>query len=181
MIRKKFSVDEVLNEFNNKSRLSDLISQYVQLTPRGNSFVGKCPFHNEKTASFNVSDEKGLFHCFGCKVGGNALTFLMKYKNLSFHEALTNYQSFLGCRYITNHQVIIKKKMIFFQFFFDANVFFKDSLKHYKDAYKYINSRIKNKDVISNFEIGYCPGDQEFISFLEKKGFSLEEIKKQTF
>ena len=54
-------------------------------------------------------------------------------------------------------------------------------MKHYKDAYKYINSRIKNKDVISNFEIGYCPGDQEFISFLEKKGFSLEEIKKTDF
>ena len=84
MIRKNLSVDEILNEFNNKSRLSDLISKYVQLTPRGNSFIGKCPFHNEKTPSFNVSDEKGLFHCFGCKVGGNAITFLMKYKNLSF-------------------------------------------------------------------------------------------------
>ena len=110
MIRKKFSVDEVLNEFNNKSRLSDLISQYVQLTPRGNSFVGKCPFHNEKTASFNVSDEKGLFHCFGCKVGGNALTFWMKYKNLSFHEVVNELSIFVSCRYITNHQVIIKKK-----------------------------------------------------------------------
>ena len=83
MIRKNLSVDEILNEFNNKSRLSDLISKYVQLTPRGNSFIGKCPFHNEKTPSFNVSDEKGLFHCFGCKVGGNAITFLMKYK--TFH------------------------------------------------------------------------------------------------
>ena len=53
MIRKNISVDEILNEFNNKSRLSDLISKYVQLTPRGNSFIGKCPFHNEKTPSFN--------------------------------------------------------------------------------------------------------------------------------
>ena len=181
MIRKKFSVDEILNEFNNKSRLSDLISQYVQLTPRGNSFIGKCPFHNEKTPSFNVSNEKGLFHCFGCKVGGNALTFLMKYKNLSFHEAINELSIFAGLQIHYESSGDYKKKNDLLSIFFDANVFFKDSLKHYKDAYKYINSRIKNKDVISNFEIGYCPGDQEFISFLKKKGFSLEEIKKTDF
>ena len=114
MIRKKFSVDEILNEFNNKSRLSDLISQYVQLTPRGNSFVGKCPFHNEKTASFNVSDEKGLFHCFGCKVGGNALTFLMKYKNLSFHEAVNELSIFAGLQIHYESSGDYKKKMILF-------------------------------------------------------------------
>ena len=68
MNKKKFSVDEILNEFNNKSNLSDLISQFVPLQPRGNSFIGKCPFHNEKTPSFNVNNEKGLFYCFGCKV-----------------------------------------------------------------------------------------------------------------
>ena len=61
---------------------------------------------------------------------------------------------------------------------FEANVFFKDSLKLNKVASQYIHSRIKNNDIISNFEIGYCPGDQELINFLGKKGFGLEEIKK---
>ena len=101
MIRKNISVDEILNEFNNKSRLSDLISKYVKLTQRGNSFIGKCPFHNEKTPSFNVSDEKGLFHCFGCKVGGNAMTFLTKYKNLSFKESVNELQFLQVCKYTT--------------------------------------------------------------------------------
>ena len=178
MIRKNLSVDEILNEFNNKSRLSDLISKYVQLTPRGNSFIGKCPFHNEKTPSFNVSDEKGLFHCFGCKVGGNAITFLMKYKNLSFGEAINELSIFAGLNVNFQSSSDFKKKNDLLSLFFEANVFFKDSLKVNKGAYQYISSRIKNNDVISNFEIGYCPSDEELIKFLDEKGFGLEEIKK---
>lgn len=178
MTRKNLSVDEILNEFNNKSRLSDLISKYVQLTPRGNSFIGKCPFHNEKTPSFNVSDEKGLFHCFGCKVGGNAITFLMKYKNLSFREAINELSIFAGLNINFQSSSDFKKKNDLLSLFFEANVFFKDSLKLNKGAYQYISSRIKNNDVISNFEIGYCPSDEELIKFLDQKGFGLEEIKK---
>ena len=178
MIRKNLSVDEILNEFNNKSRLSDLISKYVQLTPRGNSFIGKCPFHNEKTPSFNVSDEKGLFHCFGCKVGGNAITFLMKYKNLSFKEAINELSIFAGLNINFQSSSDLKKKNDLLSLFFETNVFFKDSLKLNKGAYQYISSRIKNNDVISNFEIGYCPSDEELIKFLDQKGFGLEEIKK---
>ena len=178
MIRKNLSVDEILNEFNNKSRLSDLISKYVQLTPRGNSFIGKCPFHNEKTPSFNVSDEKGLFHCFGCKVGGNAITFLMKYKNLSFKEAINELSIFAGLNINFQSSSDLKKKNDLLSLFFEANFFFKDSLKLNKGAYQYISSRIKNNDVISNFEIGYCPSDEELIKFLDQKGFGLEEIKK---
>ena len=178
MIRKNLSVNEILNEFNNKSRLSDLISKYVQLTPRGNSFIGKCPFHNEKTPSFNVSDEKGLFHCFGCKVGGNAITFLMKYKNLSFREAVNELSISAGLNINFQSSSDFKKKNDLLSLFFEANVFFKDSLKLNKGAYQYISSRIKNNDVISNFEIGYCPSDEELIKFLDQKGFGLEEIKK---
>ena len=107
--KKNISVDEILIEFNNKSRLSDLISKYVQLTPRGSSFIGKCPFHNEKTPSFNVSDDKGLFHCFGCKVGGNAITFLTKYKNLTFQEAINELSVFAGLQ--INYEITKEKKI----------------------------------------------------------------------
>ena len=178
MIRKNISVDEILNEFNNKSRLSDLISKYVKLTPRGNSFIGKCPFHNEKTPSFNVSDEKGLFHCFGCKVGGNAITFLTKYKNLSFKEAVNELSIFAGLQIYYNSTTEIKKKKNLFSILFDTNNFFRDSLKKNERAFKYINSRIKKNEVISNFEIGFCPTDKELIDFLQEKGYDLDEIKK---
>ncbi len=178
MIRKNISVDEILNEFNNKSRLSDLISKYVKLTQRGNSFIGKCPFHNEKTPSFNVSDEKGLFHCFGCKVGGNAITFLTKYKNLSFKEAVNELSIFAGLQIYYNSTTEIKKKKNLFSILFETNNFFRDSLKKNQRAFKYINSRIKKNEVISNFEIGFCPADKELIDFLQEKGYDLDEIKK---
>ena len=70
MIRNGSSIDKFLNEINTKVRLSDFIGQYVSLTEKGNSFVGKCPFHNENTPSFNVNNDKSLFYCFGCKTGG---------------------------------------------------------------------------------------------------------------
>ena len=109
MIRKNISVDEILNQFNNQSKLSSLISRYVQLSPRGNSFIGKCPFHNEKTPSFNVNDEKGLFYCFGCKVGGNAITFVSKYKNLSFPESIKHLADFLGIEIHPTNKEELKK------------------------------------------------------------------------
>ena len=80
MIKNENSINEFLNQVNNKVRLSDIIGQFVNLTEKGNSFVGKCPFHNENTPSFNVSNNKSLFHCFGCKAGGNILNFISKYK-----------------------------------------------------------------------------------------------------
>ena len=126
MNRKNISVDEILNEFNNKSRLSDLISKYVQLTPRGNSFVGKCPFHEEKTPSFNVNDEKGLFHCFGCKVGGNAITFLTKYKNLSFKEAINEISIFAGLQIHYKSTADLKKKQTYFRYFLKQIIFLKN-------------------------------------------------------
>ena len=178
MIRKNISVDEILNDFNNKSRLSDLISKYVQLTPRGNSFIGKCPFHNEKTPSFNVNDDKGLFHCFGCKIGGNAITFLTKYKNLSFKEAINELSIFAGLQIHYTETENLKTKKDLFSIFLEANIFFKDSLKKNKNASMYLTSRIKKSDVISNFEIGFCPSDQQLINFLEEKGFNFDEIKK---
>ena len=92
----KNSAEDILQQFKNKINLSDYLSNFISLEKRGNSFVGKCPFHNEKTPSFSVSNEKGLFYCFGCGVGGNVFTFLKKYKNISFQEALKTIADYLG-------------------------------------------------------------------------------------
>ena len=74
----------------------DIISEYVQLRKRGKNYVGLCPFHNEKTPSFTVSDEKQIFHCFGCHTGGNVFKFLMEYKKISFVEAVQEIAEQLG-------------------------------------------------------------------------------------
>ena len=80
--------DEFLEEGRSRNDIVDLIGQYVQLKKKGSTWFGLCPFHNEKTASFSVSRQKQMYYCFGCGAGGNVLTFLREYENLSFREAV---------------------------------------------------------------------------------------------
>ena len=78
----------VLEQIRQSTDIVTLISQYVALKKRGRNYLGLCPFHNEKTPSFTVSPDKGFYHCFGCKASGDAISFLMKYTNRSFQEAV---------------------------------------------------------------------------------------------
>ena len=69
----------IIQEVTEKNDIYDVVSKYVHLKKAGNSYVGLCPFHNEKTPSFSVSPQRGVFHCFGCGVGGDVISFLMRY------------------------------------------------------------------------------------------------------
>ncbi len=79
--------EETLQAIRDRTDLVDLIGRYVHLKKSGRSFLGLCPFHQEKTPSFHVNPERQIFHCFGCHEGGNAFGFLMKHENLAFPEA----------------------------------------------------------------------------------------------
>ena len=85
-----------IEEIRATANAVEIISEYVQLRKRGKNYVGLCPFHNEKTPSFTVSDEKQIFHCFGCHTGGNIFKFLMEYKKISFVEAVQEISEQLG-------------------------------------------------------------------------------------
>ena len=80
--------DDTLEEVRRASDIVDVISQYLQLRKRGKNYLGLCPFHQEKTPSFNVSPDKQMYHCFGCGVGGNVFTFVMEHDKVSFVEAV---------------------------------------------------------------------------------------------
>ena len=84
----KFSSDTIVEEVRRATDIVDIISQYVRLQKRGKNYLGLCPFHTEKTPSFTVNREKGLYHCFGCGAGGNVFTFLTEHDKISFGEAL---------------------------------------------------------------------------------------------
>ena len=103
------SVEEFITLLNLKVRLSDFIGQFVNLQERGNSFIGRCPFHNDKTPSFNVNNEKGLYYCFGCKAGGNIITFVKDYKNMNFNESLKYLSEYSGIKLQSN--LTVKKYM----------------------------------------------------------------------
>lgn len=80
--------EEIVEEVRVKNDIVDVISGYVRLQKKGNSYFGLCPFHNEKSPSFSVSKDKQMYYCFGCGAGGNVFTFIMEYENYSFVEAL---------------------------------------------------------------------------------------------
>ena len=80
--------EDVIENVRSSNDIVDVISAYVKLQKKGSSWFGLCPFHNEKTPSFSVSGTRQMYYCFGCGEGGNVLTFLMKYENYSFQEAV---------------------------------------------------------------------------------------------
>ena len=80
--------EETIQAIRDRVDVVDLIGRYVTLKKAGRSFKGLCPFHQEKTASFTVNPERGIFYCFGCQESGNAIAFLMRHENLTFPEAV---------------------------------------------------------------------------------------------
>ncbi len=140
------TIDEILNVAD----IVEVIGEYVQLQPAGKSYKGLCPFHNEKTPSFFVNKEKHLFNCFGCGEKGNAAGFLMKYKNLTYVEALKN----LADRYripleieTTNTQV---EK---FNRFYEIN----------RTALDYLMKRGMDIKTIQQFEIGFAQNEMDVL------------------
>lgn len=80
--------DDLVEEIRSRNDIVDIVSSRIKLQKKGSSYFGLCPFHNEKSPSFSVSPNKQMFYCFGCGEGGNVFSFLMKYDNLTFSEAL---------------------------------------------------------------------------------------------
>ena len=83
-----FYPEEIVEEVRSRTDIVDLIGTYVRLQKKGGSYMGLCPFHNEKSPSFSVHAGRQIYHCFGCGAGGNAFTFVMEYENFTFVEAL---------------------------------------------------------------------------------------------
>lgn len=82
--------DEKLTEVREASDIVEVIGEYVQLKKQGRQYGGLCPFHDEKTPSFSVSEDKQVYHCFGCGAGGNVFTFLQELKGWSFSETVSH-------------------------------------------------------------------------------------------
>jgi len=127
-----FIPEEKIEEIRATSDIFEVISGYITLNRSGKNYKGLCPFHHEKTPSFIVSSEKQMFHCFGCGQGGNVFSFLMKYENLSFPEAVLSVAKRYGIQIKLlqdgKSEKLIGKKEIFYEVNSLANEFFKKAL-----------------------------------------------------
>ncbi|MFW6101770.1 MAG: DNA primase, partial [Bacteroidota bacterium] len=168
--------------------ITDVIQDFVNLKKRGTNYLGLCPFHNEKTPSFTVSASKGIFKCFGCGKGGNAINFIMEHEHLSYPEAL---------RYLANkYNIEIEEKELSAEDIEEKNV--RDSLqivsnfaaKHFQENLKnhqegrsvglsYLKERSIREDMIDKFDLGYSLDQWEsFTQAALKKGFKQDYLEK---
>ncbi len=157
--------NEIIDEVRMQNDIVDVVSQYVPLKQKGSSFMGLCPFHNEKTPSFSVNREKQFFYCFGCGSGGNVFTFLMQMENCTFPEALKQLADrahiLLPEPEKTAAAVAVERlKDRLFQAHSAAGRFFYDTLQGEQgaDARAYLQKRQLDPRIIRKFGIGFAPG-----------------------
>ena len=172
--------DRLLEEIKSRIDIIDFISGYVQLKKSGQNWKGLCPFHQEKTPSFTVSQSKQIFHCFGCGEGGDVITFLLKHDRLSFHEAVTMLAKKAGISVDAGRfdQKSIQKDELIRKALKEAADFFADKLRGTKDAGEYFKGRGVSTESIGLFQLGYAPsGWNILLSHLRKAGYRDEVVK----
>lgn len=167
-------IDRVVQEIN----IVELISESVPLRKAGTSYKGLCPFHGEKTPSFVVTPDKGIFHCFGCGEGGSALQFLMKHKRFEFREAVEFLANRLGIVIPTNQKADPEQdsKQRFYKINQYARWFFAEGLKKNSKAQDYLKQRGLSAETIARFQLGYAEDSFESLTrFLQSKKIPLTD------
>lgn len=178
---------EVIEEVVSRNDIVDVISNYIKLKKNGSSYVGLCPFHNEKSPSFSVSQSKQLYHCFGCGVGGNVITFVMEYENMTFLEAV----KLLGDRagmtleetsYSEQEQKNRDIKTKLLEINKIAATYYYHNLKseNGKVGLDYFAGRGLTSNTVNRFGLGYAgQTGNELYRYLKSKGYD-DELLKET-
>ena len=146
-------IDELLTRCD----LVELIDSYIPLKKRGNSHIACCPFHNEKSPSFNVLSKKQFYHCFGCGASGNAISFVMQYLNHNFIEAVEVLATRLGMQVPSEkgHDAA-EQTLSLYQTLDKVNLFYQKNLKNDEAAINYLKNRGLNGVIAKKYQIGYA-------------------------
>ncbi|HDI7378551.1 TPA: DNA primase [Staphylococcus aureus] len=174
----------IINEIKDKTDILDLVSEYVKLEKRGRNYIGLCPFHDEKTPSFTVSEDKQICHCFGCKKGGNVFQFTQEIKDISFVEAVKELgdrvnvavdieatQSNSNVQIASDDLQMIEMHELIQEFYYYALTKTVEGEK----ALTYLLERGFTDAFIKERGIGFAPDSSHFChDFLQKKGYDIE-------
>lgn len=175
--------EELIEKIKDTINIVDVVSRYVSLKKTGSNYVGLCPFHNEKTPSFTVSESKNLFHCFGCGEGGDLISFIMKREGLTFVESVKFLADMYGIPIETtdNDQAIEvkKEKEQIYKINKEAALFYFNNLRGSPRAINYLTKRNINKDIIIKYGLGYALNSWNGVyEYLISKGFKDKDIEK---
>lgn len=163
-----------------KIDIVDFLRQYLELKPAGKNFKAVCPFHKEKTPSFMISPDRQTWHCFGtCAEGGDIITFLMKYENIEFYDALKILAEKAGVELKSAGDRDFQASNNLYRIMEAAKDFFKANLTQEKKIREYLNERGLKDETVKEFEIGVATdGSDDLIKYLIKKGFSIADIER---
>ena len=171
-----------IEEIRNSVSIVDVISEYVQLRKRGKNFIGLCPFHTEKTPSFTVSEDKQIFHCFGCHAGGNVYKFLMDYKKISFIEAVQELAQQQGIEINYDSEAYSEaqsEQEILYDINTEAAKYFSNNLLNDEEgeiARNYFQKRNIKTQTMRAFGLGYAlNGWENLVGYLKQKNIDLEK------
>lgn len=179
--------EDFVEEVRRRNDIVDIISSYVNLKRGGSNYVGLCPFHNEKTASFSVSPGKQMYYCFGCGAGGNVFTFLMEYENLTFVEALEQLAERAGMELPAKgdsaadrrrrdvRDAILEVNKLAANYYF-ANL----KSERGRIGYEYLLGRELTPEIIVKFGLGFSSKNSgELYRYMKSKGYP-DAILKET-
>lgn len=181
-----FYPEELVEEVRMKNDIVSVVSGYMKLQKKGSNHWGCCPFHNEKTPSFAVSESKQMFHCFGCGISGNVYTFVMKYENYTFPEAVRLLADRAGVNlpemeYSEEAKQKANKKARLLEVNKEAAKFFYYQLRspHGEVGRKYLQKRELSEETMHKFGLGYAgKSGAMLVEYLRGKGFEDELIKE---
>lgn len=173
--------DSFLQELKLRNDITEIASSYVNLKRHGRNMVGLCPFHGEKTPSFNIYTENGSFYCFGCGAGGDVITFIMKIENLDYVEAVKFLAQRAGMEMPENtyDDSLSKLRMRIYEANREAARFFHATLlsQRGQSGLNYLRGRALSDRTIRHFGLGFADDDwNSLCNFLKNKGFSEYEI-----
>lgn len=168
-----------------KERLTivDVVSPYMELQKAGKNYKGRCPFHQEKTPSFMISPDRGLYHCYGCSAGGDMFTFIQEIEGIDFKGALKILADKAGVELVAEDPKKKSERDRQYDVLNEAAAFFEEELQKKAAALTYLTNRGVKPETITKWRIGYAPGPphhgwREGKDFLVNKGFTQAELLK---
>lgn len=174
--------NEEINEIRSRANIVDIISGYLQVSSKGKNYVALCPFHNDHSPSLIISPEKQIFNCFTCRTGGNVFSFVMKYENVSFAEAVSIVAKKVG--FNLKNDVFIKSENKYSK---DYEIY-EYAMKYYLNninttdgskARDYLLKRGINETIIKEFKLGYSGSSKDtFYKLATNKGWDIETLNK---
>ena len=170
--------EELIEKIKDENDIVDVISENIKLKRSGRNYLGLCPFHNEKSPSFSVSSDKQIYKCFGCGETGNVVTFIMKYRNLSYIESI----KYLGERININVDLENKdprkdRKSLLYEVSIESARYFFNNLQKQKYAKEYVIRRGISENTIRKFGLGFSLNSWDSLSkFLKVRGYKEQDI-----